>query len=76
MKPGEALLGAAVLLVAWYFWRLHERLNNPLLVAAGVTPAPSVVSVAPTAPPGTPYIPLGQFAVAPSKRWLVLPPGS
>lgn len=55
------LLLAGLALAAWIFVRLHRAQLHP--------PPPA------GAPHGAGVLPLGQLAVAPDRRWLVLPQG-
>lgn len=59
--PAEVILVIALGFAAVIFWRLHERRALPL--ASG------------NPPPGANVLPLGQFAVAPDKQWLLIQPG-
>jgi hypothetical protein len=73
MRIGELLLLAALGFAGFVLWRIHERgvsqFQPPL-----VPPVPAIPPGVP--PPGAQLIPLGQYAVAPSRRWLLLNPGS
>jgi len=60
--PAEVLITLALGFAIYTFWRLHQR-NAPVPISAG-------------APPGAGVVPLGQFAVAADRRWLLITPGS
>jgi hypothetical protein len=60
----EMILLAALAFAGFVFWRIYERRTAPSAVPA------------PGAPPGEPFLALGQFAVAPDRRWLLIRPGT
>jgi hypothetical protein len=62
----ELILIAALGFAGFVFWRLYQR---NAAAAAFVVPAPG-------APPGSPYLPLGQYSVAPDRQWLLIRPGT
>jgi hypothetical protein len=63
----EAILLAALALAAWIGWRILRSQS-----AEAPPPAPRPGS---GAPPGAVIIPLGQYAVAPARQWLLTQPG-
>jgi hypothetical protein len=62
------LLAIAVSALVFVAWRWHRYIAQQQASGA-VPPAP------PGAPLGSGAIPLGQFAVAPGKQWLLIQPG-
>ena len=62
--PAEVILTLAFIGAAFIFWRLHKQKE-----AQGLPAGPA------GAPPGTPFLALGQYAAEPDKRWLFLQPG-
>jgi hypothetical protein len=61
----DALLIIALGLAGLIFWRLHQARISP----------PSDPASQPGAPPGAAVLALGQYAVAPSRQWLLIAPG-
>lgn len=65
--PAEVIITLALGFAAAIFWRLHvARLGNQ-----PSAPPPAAIGT----PPGAPYLPLGQYAVIPSRQWLLISPG-
>lgn len=69
MTSTDTILILALGLAAFVLFRLHQ---------AGILgPQPGQASPDPAAaPPGTSFVALGQYAVAPDKQWLLIKPGS
>ena len=66
----EAVMAAALILVGTIFWHLYTR-----AFAANGTASAEPAIPAPMAG-GIPVLALGQNAVAPDRRWLLLPFGA
>jgi hypothetical protein len=62
----DILLTAALGFTVYLFYRLHQARAD----------LPPFTPIPPGAPDGAAVIPLGQFAVRPAARWLVLRAGS
>lgn len=61
----ELILLAALAMAGFVFWRVY---NRRAIEGASLAPAPG-------APAGSPFLPLGQYAVAPDRQWLLIRPG-
>jgi hypothetical protein len=60
----ELILLAALGFAGFIFWRIYQRETV------------SAFAPAPDAPPGSPFLPLGQYSVAPELQWLLIRPGA
>lgn len=64
MRSTDTILLLALAIAGFVFWRIFCRTQQ----VASTVPQPG-------APPGQPFVPLGQYAVDASRRWLLIPPG-
>jgi hypothetical protein len=63
----DGILILALAFAALIFWRLHRRLGVPATAASADDIG---------APAGAGALPLGQYAVAADRQWLLIKPGS
>lgn len=61
----DGILIVALAIAGLIFWRLHRSRLSP----------PADPASEPGAPTGVNVVPLGQFAVAPDRQWLLITPG-
>lgn len=70
----DVILVVALAIAGLIFWRLHKRAIMQQNAAPPSPLSPNQASAA-GAPSGTPFLALGQYAVPPENRWMLIQAG-